>query len=263
MTGTPDFNLDGLITILARVDALFLPLRPNRPGPQRAAQYELQTQYRAQGLRFSGTGADSRKDFQQTRDNLAAQGLIRLRQLRSDRTVSVQLTARGEAVARASCELPSLAASIAAIDELYQRQQDDGAAEHAGFVWVREAIMAGTQIEDVDDEARLLFAVVEQIMLPALIRGWSLANSDNAGHCWWSLSPKFKRLPSQVVKPPATIKTPRPSVAMLELYAREMRQEHSRLESVPVEGQDIGMIPMPASPITRGQAAKKLEAQNV
>ena len=119
-------------------------------------------------------------------DGLAAAGLLRVIRRRAVKTVGVILTDAGDAKGRALAGLPSLAQSLSLVEEM----ADAPKAEVAGKRWVSEIHLAGLGCwgETADADKRKMLVWVEEMALPAMLRGWIESNSDTAGRVWYCLT---------------------------------------------------------------------------
>ncbi|MFI5380649.1 MAG: hypothetical protein ACHRHE_15230 [Tepidisphaerales bacterium] len=257
----PTPNLADLVSILARVDALFLPDRPPHAAIQK---FEAGHRYAVEGIPFHGpSGVQDRKDSQGIRDELAGAGFVRLMRPRSDRSLGVQLTGLGEATARSACGLPGLREMLATMDRMADlKDSPNGFSGHYGTTpvsWVSECELAETDYSKTGDpRERRKLVQIEEALLPALLRGWVIANSDGAGRVWYAQSPRFTAgTPSSIIKPARHRGLPKRSDGMAVVYYTTLKAEQVRLaRSGPADPSEIGAIPLPEAPILRRHIEK-------
>ena len=184
-----------IVGILADTDALFAPNRSwLRPRP--TVIYEQRRDYRGGGVPWRSAAHDEagRKAMQRELESLCAGpggGLVKTFRPQRVKTLGVKLTAKGEALGRALCGLPNLDQSIGGVMHIVMHSDDsDAGVSFDGRLWVAETALAGVDWVQcaTDAEARQNLVYMEGVLLPSLIRGWVMSNSNNRGQVWYSLT---------------------------------------------------------------------------
>lgn len=215
-----------IVGILADTDALFSPNRSwKRPRP--TVIYEQRRDYPAGGVVWRSDAHDEagRKAMQRELESLCADGLVKTFRPRRVKTLGVKLTAKGEALARALCGLPNLEQAIGGVlNILMHADGPDAGANFDGSIWVAETALAGVDWAQcaADKEARHKLVYVEDMLLPALIRGWIVSNSSIQGHVWYSPTAEgLEMLEAERRKPDPPDAPPAPPPAPFDEEAAE------------------------------------------
>jgi hypothetical protein len=112
-----------------------------------------------------------------------------------------------------------------------------------GRAWLSETFLADTAYDAPD--AREKLTDLQEAMLPLLVNGFADSLSSIGRHVWYAA------ITTAVVNPttsPASIDSD-----LQDLYWTSRVKELSDMQSAaPSAARDIGMIPMPVSPIRRG-----------
>lgn len=253
-----DFNpyVTSLVEILAKTDAIFVPVRIWR-GSFPAVVGQARLSYKINGVAWHGRGDDAagRKETQRLRSEMAGHGLIKLMTTRkSDKTIGVCLTADGEAVARAATGLDQAKASLAYCDQIYSFRNDlDGWTDHDGRVWVSETTLGGFGYCAMAVTKGAV--VLEESLMPALLRGWVSSTSDVNGRVWYGLPAWVKEVPSKCGRfrvPRVLANLPRVQSAAVALYGRGIWEAiSSMMSAVPPKTAELALIPVSASPPLR------------
>lgn len=183
-----------LLSILAAVDAAFLPERPTervwdvRAGPLRA-------DYRSGlGIPWSSGGAANRMAASRALEALEEAGHV-VRRAEAGRTTHVRLTDAGEARARSLVGLPSLLDAVRQGRKFKKYVDPDR--------WLIEVIPAGLECEDwpkdrgTDDPLMNL----EERMLPLLLRGWAKSIEDAHRHAYYAITQRGAKALAEKLPP--------------------------------------------------------------
>ncbi|HEY2588008.1 MAG TPA: hypothetical protein VGI81_19850 [Tepidisphaeraceae bacterium] len=250
-----------LVTILARVDAIFAPVRDWSGGlPSNAGVG--QRMYPVRGVAWTDPG--NRVDAQRVRDALAGAGFVRtMRHRGSDRTTGLVLLPAGEAVARRAADLPNLAATLGTLDWLWQlRTHPDNTREASDAgTYTRETVIVETSYDraNTDPRERQKLVAAEELLLAALIRGWAKSGADVHGRVWYALSPALAAgpMPSLSLAPPEVPDDlPEADEDHRATYYREFAAARARMGGNAEDPRELGMVPIACSPLRIGDSAK-------
>jgi hypothetical protein len=187
-----------LLTLLARTDATFWPTR-NFAVPGTGLFYERRRDYLTHGLPWSskgGTDEQARKSSQRELDGLAKNGLVQTFGPRG-RTRGERLTAAADDNLRRRIGIATYADSLALLDELYRRRDDDDGFDglgdglpagkrdrEPGLPWTSEVSLA--DIQWGDDAQRGYYVLLFEDFAPLLWRSLVRSGSDSHGRVWYS-----------------------------------------------------------------------------
>jgi len=169
-----------IVRILARIDAVFLPMRKwKRPLPGNTSAARANYRAGLGVLWVAGGSALERTRLSRVLADAKAAGLVTV--LGSAARVShVALSEGAEARARALVGLPSLQEAVACARQIAQ----DTAG--ATWPWLIETVPAFTSWGEAGASSR--FMDLEDTLLPALVRGWVDSNSDSHGRVAYRLT---------------------------------------------------------------------------
>ncbi|MFZ5831470.1 MAG: hypothetical protein ACOY3P_15405 [Planctomycetota bacterium] len=239
-----------LIEILARSDALWLPLRAADWAGRGCSQVlnERRAQFFAQGIGWRhGGDQNARQAHASLLAEASAAGLLRT--YGNERRSAVKLTDMGDRVARGLAGCPGIAEAVEVMRRIAELElEPHGRSGGLHQPCVREDWVANTSITlanyDTDEAARAVM-VVEDRLLPAMTRGWVESASDTAGAAFYSLTDLGRDILS---RPPKPADLPKPARGGRKLYARQLWHERLRLrEAEPADSRNVGLIPVPAS----------------
>ncbi len=173
-----------LVRVLAQTDGLWLPMRQAdwyRSVP--AVLYEARQRYRTAGVlhRPSDPSASGRQAEGRMLAAMADDGLLVLTTPDTRRT-DVRLTCRGDQYARALCGLPGVRQTLDALTIIARIRGGHGEASE-----VHPSLMTRRGGYAHRDAASLL-GVLQDILLPALVRGWCQSASDCEGRVRYRLT---------------------------------------------------------------------------
>jgi len=182
-----------LVRILAATDAIWKPMRQADWGqPTPTVLYEHRKQFTSKGLPWhSGNPTEAgRKAEQRILEGLASAELVTLHG--RERRAAVRLTEQGDILARALVGLGNVDAGHCSLCEVL-RLQNPIASE----LW-----LAGLDNYAATDDCRRELVIVQDLMLPALWRGWVESNSDCFGRAYYWATDRGRemaRLPEPVL----------------------------------------------------------------
>jgi hypothetical protein len=231
-----------LVRILACSDAIFLPMRRvDWDSTSPSIFWEYRTRFPTFGIPWStGEGNETeRKARQRTLKNLSTDGLLDIFSQR--RRVGVCLTEQGDIYTRGLIGLPhgdyahGLLCRIIAMEAV---------ADGLGPM-VSELMLAGIANYTGDYELRL--SVLEDEILPCLVRNWVESRSDRYGRTYYSAT----SLGRTIAKQPTPImpdNLPAFNKEAWDLYFSERRSFREKLRSQkPDRTSEIGFCPLPVS----------------
>ena len=247
-----------ILGILADTDAVFCPNRSwKRPRP--TAIYEHRRDYPAGGVPWRSDALDEAgcKATQRDLEALCVEGMVKTFRPKRVKTLGVKLTAKGEALARALCGLPNLVQAIGGVMHATMHLEGPEAGVNwDGRFWIPETTLAGVDWVKcaADKDARHKLVFVEEIMLPALIRGWIIANADIHGRVWYSPTPEgLAMIEAERRKPDPPDAPPAPPPAAFDeeaadYYLERFTETAGRFDTAaPQCEREIGEIPLPVS----------------
>ena len=229
-----------LVQIKARQDALFRPLR--RPGENGWAHaWIARRRYHTTGMAWRSRATDpaEAKEAERTIKALSRHALLRRFQPRALKTLYVNLTPLGDAVAGAMLGWDCVADARIFCAELHRLTTD---ADKPPTCWVREVALNDGRGWG-DGNSSELFAV-EVTALAALSRLWAESNSDAHGHVYYRLTPAGVR----------AVEDPEPSPTIIEplengeaIYWDEFDAAIQDAQSLKEQSRDIGEVPLSCS----------------
>ena len=237
-----------LCRVLAETDAVWLPMR-DFGGRRPANTYFARRDYPTVGVFWRSEEASEagRKESQRALEALCAAGLLKAYRPRRYKTLGVRLTDEGEARARALCGLPDLSAGMASLAEVARRTEVPGR-------WIPETALAGVDYGTPGSGKK--FALVEDMALPALVRGWLESNADIQGHVWYRVTAAGSAALDAAIAKTTVGKAeghgaadlPAAQKAARALYLDCLSAAQTRLaESEAGDRREIGFIPLPVA----------------
>ncbi len=245
-----------LIRILASTDALWLPNRDysNRRG---ACIWEHRQAYRATGVRWASEGGSDagRQAGGRLLSATTRAGLLVTARPRNTKTIGAKLTDAGEARARALAGLPGLADALHTMRVLESFEDHPEAVADSRLV--PETIVAGVDARwhglDTPEDRRPL-VVVENLLLPALSRGWVEAQSDMQRRVYYAMT---DRGAAALLSPPDLAgDVPDEDPEAVAEYLRRLEVGAAAWSRMtPDKPGEIGPIPLSASMLRKGATA--------
>lgn len=226
-----------LVQILAESDALFVPVR-DWTGTRSRATAQRRSLFVSKGVEWASgaAGEDARKAAQRTLAALDSEGMVSVGRVRG-RATWVRLTDAGEDRARALASLPRLDAGVLSVHAIAARSDRKAKTMDRAIVSIID--LAGSR-----DPHEL--RAVEDMALPALLRGWVCCGSDIAGRVYFWLPVagwKIAQRPPDVDLPEVE-----GDPHAIEIYESRIRTALDWLGSAPVlSPMEIGPLPIPAS----------------
>jgi hypothetical protein len=104
----------------------------------------------------------------------------------------MSLTDAGEWQTRGLCNLPGLEETVSSIQQLHGLRSNADVMKDCGRLWIPETLLA--KVEWGDNDNRNEFVIVEDMMLPALVRGWVISNATVHRHVCYSLTEEGTKL---------------------------------------------------------------------
>jgi hypothetical protein len=218
-----------LVRVLAATDAIWLPLRQQEWEHSRpAAIYFARKAFRTnRGVIVAAPGADAvRKAAERQTDALVQAGYLRARQRARGRYL--RLTDEAEDRLRQLCGLPGLWLSYETV------------RRYVGPTWTPEIALNDGRGWGDGYSQELVF--VEELMLPALIRGVVESGSTIYGHT-------FYRLVANVPDWPELVEDIEPDVELARLYYDEVKAARERILATDASSLEIGELPLPVGGI--------------
>lgn len=249
----PPESLQLLVRLVAQVDALWIPLRDPRE-PCWAYIWELRRAFETTGIKWHAGGSESiRKSAERQLRELSSARLVK--PFRSGgRASSVALTYRGDAIARALANLRPLGMAIELVQEVHTLRCHPQSSADTERPWVPETLLNyhtpgggwgdGRESELVD--------VVHRTALPQAL-GWLDGMCDTRRHVFYRLAEDGLSIATGEAQPPAMPTDLPERQEWAETLYDETRAAHrDSLWSHDEFSSDIGMIPLPASFLTKG-----------
>ncbi len=235
-----------LVHVLADTDAVWIPSRTwNRPRPTNV--YFARLAFAKGGVPWESGGATEadRKAAQRTLETLAKSGAVRVRRPHRVKTLAVKLSDAAEADARRLVGLPGLYSAWLSVQELARHSKRPGAAALLTDVWVSERKLIG---DWEPDEYRREAVLVEDMLLPALLRNYVGSCSDRDGRVSYALTPAGWAWLDAAEQPPADDLNGQPDRAAATFYYDRVRAGLDRLDTAaPPDPKEIGGIPLPVA----------------
>jgi hypothetical protein len=241
-----------LVRILAAGDAIFKPMRAF-DGTLGTVIYLRRRQFRRGGISWSAarfgssTEEVNRKAISRLLTKWGLHRLIKTGPSASSRTVTVGLTAEGDAIARALAGLPALDDSLSLLGNLIEGRSDPEGVDYGGRAWLPETTLAGCSYADPDALKKL--GILQQRMIPLLAAGLADSTANVHRGVWYC--PLVASIPIAIDR--QKIKA---DLDAVEAYSAAFKQEIEALDSAvlePTERRELGLVPFSCSPHRRGQ----------
>jgi len=247
-----------LVSILAKVDAIFSPRRDWSSRQLGPVLYELRATYLSgQGIPWTSGGTDTtaRRKHQMILAELEAAGWLKVIRMKA-RATGVALTDEGDAMARDLASVAGWDAGWCSLQEVARRIDQEG-FDADGKRWMPETALAGVKYSDKG--AGKEFGLVEELAAPALVRGWLESNSDMKGHAAYAITPAGQdALENPPEAPECDGVEACPELA--HFFEQRLRAERTALMGMtPRVQMEIGEIPLPVSTGQRGRRKKELK----
>jgi hypothetical protein len=246
-----------LSAVLAATDAVFVPDRDPTAHGRHVVIYKRRRDFPHFGIPWAsekvlpGLDDTGRKQVQRSLEHLAVIGMVETIQPKAVKTLGVRLTDAGDAHVRALAGLPTLSDALPVVQRIYDLLADDVACQFLGRVWIPETALAGVRWGDNDHRHKLV--EVEELLLPALTRGYADSNCTVKGHCWYTITPAGL---DAIKSPPTAGELPAASIdARREYYSRSHLEIRALAAARPANEREIGEIPMPVCPLPSHQPA--------
>lgn len=235
-----------LVQVLADTDAVWIPSRTwNRPRPTNV--YFARRAFAKGGVPWESGGATEadRKAMQRTLEALAKSGAVKVRRPHRVKTLAVKLADTAEAEARKLVGLPGMYSAWLSACEVARHSKRPGEAALMTDVWVSERKLIG---EREPDEYRREAVLVEEMMLPALVRNYVGSCSDRDGRVSYALTLAGWAWLDAGDEPPADDLDGEPDRDARAFYYERVRAALDRLDTTdPPDPKEIGGIPLPVA----------------
>lgn len=250
-----------LVAVLAVTDAISRPVR-SFDGWRAAVVAERRGLHREAGVAWSsaafalGSDVGDRKSAQRLLADLKLDGLLVASNPSGLRTVAIKLTPEGDAMARAVTGLPGMSSALIALDDLHRWRDDPRGFDHQGANLMPETALGRVEYGH-PDAPEALSVQLEERMAPLLAAGLAVSQSSIRGHVWYGLTADGVVLAASREKVPAAATVVPPDASFdpeaLDLYRRRFREETASLGVDNGGRRELGLLPIPVAPITRGQ----------
>lgn len=233
-----------LISILAKVDALFWPYRGADPDARRAVA-ELRAEYRDIGLPWRTPGdAAARTAAIRELDAMGEAGRLVVTRTPGRVAVFVKLPDAVDTELRRMATLADYAGALPLLGWIRHEISKGRCVSHGGQTWVRETDLAG--VEYGQPGAGKVLGMYAEYLLPLLVRGLVDSNADGAGRVWYALTPAGDTLAADQLGPETPSLPLEPDPAARDAYLLATRADRAALDSLkPRDAGEIGPIPMP------------------
>ena len=235
-----------LVQVLADTDAVWIPSRTwTRPRPTNV--YFARRAFAKGGVPWESGGATEadRKATQRALEALAKSGAVKVRRPHRVKTLAVKLADTAEAEARKLVGLPGMYSGWLSAAEVARHSKRPGEAALMTDVWVSERKLIG---ERPPDEYRREAVLVEEMMLPALVRNYVGSCSDRDGRVYYALTPAGWAWLDAGDEPPADDLDSEPDPDARAFYYERVRAALDRLDTAdPPDPKEIGGIPLPVA----------------
>jgi len=176
-----------LLRLLAEADALHLPVRGPKDNAYKLVFAERRADYRLKGLPYHSrkTSDATRKEAERRLRVLEQAGRLHLTR-QGGRVLWVRLTDAEDERQRYRICLPGIAETLAKLRRIQALIARGDCADANLKIWVKETDLSGVGygspgFSDATVE-------LEESLLPALVRGWVISDSNMDGHAWYSLT---------------------------------------------------------------------------
>lgn len=191
-------DIPHLVSLLARTDALFSPLRGAFHLQRWAEIGWRRREFRRVGFRVGGGSAAERKETSRRFGSLASRGLVQLRGV--GRAHGVRLTDATDWRLRRLATWHDLDAALLLVGTVALHQV--AGATNGGFVSELH-LAVDKEVESLTEAQALLVTELEEIARPALVRGWLVSRSDHDGCVGYQATPAGRAALSSPPKLPA------------------------------------------------------------
>lgn len=251
-----------LLTILARTDAIFWPIRKHDvPGHvlfcERRWGFPMAGVPWASGALTEGT----RKIAQRELEDLASAKLVVTFKPRAARTLGVKLTDEADDALRRRIGMATYADALPILDELFRLRDDGdgcdglGCGRPGGLPWASEQRLTGVRWGDNANRGH--YVLLTEDLFPLLWRGLVASNSSVQGHVWYAPTAAGYELAQERAAAGLAQDYPPPppeagDVGAYDFYHGLRQAEIAAIEAGrPAALNEIGDIPLPVCPILR------------
>jgi len=250
-----DAKNDILLTILARTDALFMPLRGN--CFKRTAAWERRKLFADCGIDWpeQDRTPSGRQAARREAADLKASGDIEVLGAGGS-NLRCKLTSEADDGLRQAIGLNNYAGSLLWVDELWRLRDSPDGFDDADLSWTSEAALTGTPWGC--DDLRWKYVELSESLMPALHRGLIESGCSSQGHCWYGLSGEGLTLAQMRAENGLATESPvlpdllRNDERLYPLYSAERREEVTRLAKLkPLDPREISPMPLPVHPPLR------------
>lgn len=234
-----------IVSILAATDAVFAPLRDFR-GRASANIAAAREAFSKAGVPWGSGGKSpvAQRNANRALERLVTRGLAVVAKGRV-KTTEGRLSDAGETLARAAAGLPGLIAGWESLKRVAELSDPPAKAKLLTDVYVAEPRLAGIAWGAVGAERE--FRLVEDLALPALVRGWLGSRADSYRHVYYTVLPAGYAALAAGVAPPAEPET-EPDLDARALYLDHFQRTRTQLlTAADGAARDIGPIPLPAA----------------
>ena len=234
-----------LVQVLADTDAVWIPSRTwNRQRPTNI--YFARRAFAKSGVPWESGGATEadRKAAQRELEALAKTGAVKVRRPHRVKTLAVRLSDAAEADARERIGLPGLYSARLSMGELARHSRRP--PELFTDLYIAERKLIGDKPPgEYEREA----VVVENMLLPALVRGYVESNADIQGRVSYTLTPAGWEWLDRGEAPAEDLRDETPLDGdAAEWYAERLQASLDRLDTAdPPDPKEIGGIPLPVA----------------
>jgi len=241
-----DLRTSILVRILADTDAVWIPNRTwNRPRPTNV--YFARRTFAKSGVPWESGGATEadRKASQRALEALAKSGAVKARRPHRVKVLTVKLSDASETEARKLVGLPGMYSAWLSACEVARHSKRPGEAALMTDLWVSERKLIG---DLPPDEYRQMVVVIEEMMLPALVRNYVGSCADRDGRIYFGVTPAGWAWLDAGDEPPADDLDGEPDADARALYYERVRTALDRLDTDdPPDPKEIGSIPLPVA----------------
>jgi hypothetical protein len=161
------------------------------------------------------------------------------------KTLAVKLADTAEAEARKLAGLPGMYSGWVSACEVARHSKRPGEAALMTDVWVSEWKLIG---ERPPDEYRREAVLVEEMLLPALVRNYAGSCADGHGRIYYALTPAGWAWLDAGEEPPADDLDGEPDRDGRAFYYERVRAALDRLDTAdPPDPKEIGALPLPVA----------------
>jgi hypothetical protein len=223
--------------------------------------HERRDLYRQAGISWHASYAGGAKvsDRKGIRVLIDALGLTELVEVRGagKRVIGARLTTKGDAIARATANLPAMEDGLRYLDALHALRDDARGIDRGGIAFTRETDLCNTA-HGLPEAVEILSTASEALLAPMVAELVTYAR-DVRGAIWYGLTPAGTSLARLRLKTkPTPEEFAEPNEAAVDLYyAVREREDAAIIAATPNNPSELGDIPIAVCPETRGMIAAR------